>query len=82
MGDFTGGIRRAAEPQRRPGHRAPSTAGVNQGAPSISGQAPATQPVGGNAPAFGREVARHEDHGWHELHAVEHRGYRRVALSS
>lgn len=73
--DLTTGIRRAATPPRAPGHRAPSTAGVNQGAPAISAPVPVGAPSGGRAPAFPAPVARHEDRGWHELHAVEMRGY-------
>lgn len=79
--DLTGGIRRAAEPPRRPGHTAPSTAGINQGSPTLAAQPPATQPSGGNARAFGREVHRHEDRGWHELHAVEHRAYMETVVA-
>lgn len=81
--DLTGGIRRAAEPPRRAGYSAPSTAGVNQGDPSLSAPVPATQPAGGSAPAFPSAVGRHEDHGWHEMQAVEHRAYTEtlVALS-
>lgn len=73
--DLTTGIRRAATPPRPQGHRAPSTAGVNQGDPSLSVQPPAGAPSGGQAPAFPAVRSGHEDRGWHELHAVEMRGY-------
>lgn len=73
--DLTTGIRRAATPLRPQGHRAPSTAGVNQGDPTLAVQPPIVAPTGGQAPAFPAAVSRHEDHGWNELHAVEMRGY-------
>lgn len=81
--DLTTGIRRAATPERPQGHRAPSTSGVNQGDPSLTVSPPATPSAGAQAPAFPAPVGRHEDHGWHELHAVEHRAYTEtlVALS-
>lgn len=74
MTDLTGGIRRAAEPPRPQGHREPSTAGRNAGDPTLTGRAPVV-PAGASAPAFPVPVRRHEDHGWHEMHAVEHRAY-------
>jgi len=75
MTDLTGGIRRAAEPPRPQGHREPSTAGRNAGEPTLTGSPPAEAPQGANSPRFPVPVRRHEDHGWHELHAVEHRAY-------
>jgi len=73
--EITGGIRRSAEPQRKGGYKAPSTAGLNSGDPTLKGRVPATAPVGGNARAFPQPIHRHEERGWHELHAVEMRGY-------
>lgn len=73
--DLTSGIRRAQAPARAPGHRAPSTAGMNGGESVIAPRPPATPARGGQTPAFPTPVARHEDRGWHELHAVEMRGY-------
>lgn len=79
--DLTSGIRRAAAPPRQPGHKPPSTAGVNQGDPTLSPQPPATQPAGGQAPAFPARNGGHEDRGWHELNAVEHRAYVETLVS-
>ncbi len=79
--DLTGGIRRAQAPARAPGHRAPSTAGINGGDAVIAPQPAATSAAGAKAPAFPVAVARHEDRGWHELHAVEHRAYTETLVS-
>lgn len=79
--DLTGGIRRAQAPARAPGHRAPSTAGVNAGDATIAPQPAALPSAGAKAPAFPIRVSRHEDHGWHELHAVEHRAYTETMVS-
>lgn len=79
--DLTTGIRRAATPLRPQGHRAPSTAGVNQGDPKLAVQPPVGSPSGGHAPAFPSPVHRHEDRGWHELQAVEHRAYAETLVS-
>ncbi len=81
--DLTSGIRRAQAPARPQGHKAPSTAGVNGGDPVLVTQPPAVATAGAQPPAFPAPVGRHEDRGWHELHAVEHRAYTEtlVALS-
>lgn len=81
--DLTSGIRRAATPARTPGHKAPSTAGLNRGEPVLAPQPTAVAATGAQPPAFPTPVSRHEDRGWHELHAVEMRGYTEtmVALS-
>jgi hypothetical protein len=83
MADLTSGIRRAATPARPQGYKAPSTARLNPGDPSLVAQAPAAPPTGGQAPAFPISNGRHEDRGWNEMHAVEMRGYTEtlVALS-
>jgi hypothetical protein len=81
--DLTSGIRRAAAPVRPAGHKAPSTAGINGGDPVLATQPPAVATPGAQAPAFPASQGRHEDRGWHEMHAVEMRGYTEtlVALS-
>jgi len=81
--DFTSGIRRAAAPARSQGHKAPSTAGLNGGDPTLATQAPAVPSTGAMAPAFPVAAGRHEDHGWHEQNATEFRAYTEtlVALS-
>lgn len=84
MTDLTSGIRRAQAPARPAGHKAPSTAGLNAGDPVLQTQAPVVPAQGGRPPAFpGSSAQRHEDRGWHEMHAVEMRGYTEtlVALS-
>ena len=80
MTELTTGIRRAAVPERKPGRRPPSTAGRNGGEPHLQGQAPVA-PAQGRAAAFPVAVQRHEDHGWHEVHAVEMRGYTETLVS-
>lgn len=74
MADLTGGIRRAVAPERPSGNKAPSTAGLNAGDPSLVVQEPVKQmPV--NAPAFPKSDGAHKSNGWHELTDVEVRAY-------
>lgn len=74
MSNLTAGIRRAATPDRATGRPVPSTAGVNDGDPTLQSPTP-TRTVGAAAPAFPKSEGAHKSNGWHELTDVEIRAY-------
>lgn len=74
MSNLTAGIRRAAKPERATGRSVPSTAGVNDGDPTLQSPTP-TRTVGATAPAFPKSEGAHKSNGWYELTDVEMRAY-------
>lgn len=80
MSDLTSGIRRAAAPERKPGAVVTSSAGVNQGDPTLTRE-PSRETVGSRSKAFPSDAgAGHKSNGWHELTDVEHRAYTETAV--